>query len=70
MKTVARNESLQSRIRHLIRTQHQHERQWWEARQALIAKQKMRAEKKKKLDEVLRSVGGAVVAGSEVTVRF
>jgi hypothetical protein len=63
MKTVARNEALQSRIRHLIRTQHQHERQWWEARQALIAKQKM-------LDEVLRSVGGAVVAGSEVTVRF
>lgn len=53
MKTVAHSEALQSKIRRLIRTQHQHERQWWEGRKALVAKQEARVEKKRKLDEVL-----------------
>ena len=53
MKTVAQNEALQSKIRRLVRTQHDHERQWWDGRKALLAKQEARAEKKRKLDEVL-----------------
>lgn len=53
MKTVAQSESLQFRIRRLIRSQHEHERKWWEAREAMIAKQASRAEKQQKLDEVL-----------------
>lgn len=53
MRTVSQNEALQSKIRRLIRSQHDHEKQWWKGREALIAKQKARVEKKKKLDEVL-----------------
>lgn len=68
MRTVAQNEVLQARIRRLIETQNEHERKWWDAREALLTKQKTRAERKKKLDEVLRSVGGSVASGSEVTV--
>lgn len=68
MRTVAQNEALQSKIRRLIQTQHDHERQWWEGREALLEKQETRGEKKKKLDEVLRSVGGSVAASAEVTV--
>ena len=33
-------------------------------------KQKTRAERKKKLDEVLRSVGGTVTTGPEITVCY
>ncbi|OAX78525.1 hypothetical protein ACJ72_07165 [Emergomyces africanus] len=64
MKTVAQNEDTQSKIRNLIRTQHDHEKQWWEGRQALVSKQAGREEKKKQLDEVLRSVGGVVANDS------
>ncbi|KAK2765231.1 hypothetical protein FQN54_008930 [Arachnomyces sp. PD_36] len=60
MKTVAQNEAHQARIRRLIRTQNDHEKQWWAGREALIEKQKARAEKKKTLDAVLKSVGGNV----------
>ncbi|KMP04530.1 hypothetical protein CIHG_07738 [Coccidioides immitis H538.4] len=67
MKAVAQNEAIQSKIRRLIRSQHDHEKKWWEAREALLAKQKTRAQKKEKLDEVLRSVGGAITTGPEMT---
>ncbi|KAK2808584.1 hypothetical protein FQN50_004616 [Emmonsiellopsis sp. PD_5] len=65
MKTVAQNEGAQSKIRKLVRTQHDHEQQWWDGRKALLAKQEGRAEKKRQLDEVLRSVGGVVAKDSE-----
>ena len=68
MRTVAQNEALQSKIKRLIQTQHDHERQWWEGRETLLGKQRTRAEKKAKLDEVLRSVGGSVASSAEVTV--
>lgn len=53
MRAVSQNEALQARIRRLIRSQHEHERQWWKGREALIAKQRARGEKKRQLDEVL-----------------
>ena len=53
MKTVAQNEAHQAKIRRLIRTQNEHEKQWWDGREALLAKQRARAEKKKTLDDVL-----------------
>lgn len=53
MKTVSQNEALQAKIRRLIHSQHEHERQWWRGREALLAKQKARGEKKKQLEEVL-----------------
>ncbi|KAF3491120.1 uncharacterized protein GIQ15_00637 [Arthroderma uncinatum] len=60
MKTVAQNETVQYRIRRLIATQHEHEKNWWQGRQRLLAKQKARVGNQKKLDEVLRAVGGKV----------
>ncbi|KAM5439243.1 hypothetical protein MferCBS31731_004664 [Microsporum ferrugineum] len=60
MKTVAQNETVQYRIRRLIASQHEHERSWWQGRQTLLAKQKARAGNQRKLDEVLRAVGGKV----------
>lgn len=41
------------RIRRLIRTQHGHERQWWEGRASLVTKQAGREEGRRKLNSVL-----------------
>ncbi|KAL4811533.1 hypothetical protein BDV18DRAFT_10834 [Aspergillus unguis] len=60
MRTVAQNEEIQTRIRFLIQRQHDHERQWWKGREALLVKQASRKEKKRELDNVLRSVGAPV----------
>ncbi|KAF4213365.1 hypothetical protein CNMCM8980_000645 [Aspergillus fumigatiaffinis] len=60
MREVSQNENAQRRIRRLIQSQHDHERQWWQGREALLKKQKARVEKKKELDAVLRSVGAPV----------
>ncbi|MCJ1477178.1 hypothetical protein MMC13_005849 [Lambiella insularis] len=59
---ISRNEATMSRIRKLIQSQHLHERQWWEAREALVKKQAGREEGRRKVDEVLRSMGGKVSA--------
>ncbi|RHZ67899.1 uncharacterized protein CDV56_104012 [Aspergillus thermomutatus] len=60
MRAVSQNEDAQRRIRRLIQSQHDHERQWWQGREALLKKQKARVDKKKELDAVLRSVGAPV----------
>ncbi|GLI78220.1 hypothetical protein PoHVEF18_006528 [Penicillium ochrochloron] len=53
MRTVGQNEETQLRIRGLIRSQHNHERQWWKGREALLERQQARGDKKKELDAVL-----------------
>ncbi|OJJ36828.1 hypothetical protein ASPWEDRAFT_38477 [Aspergillus wentii DTO 134E9] len=53
MRTVSQSEEIQRRIRRLIQSQHDHEKQWWQGREALLKKQSARVEKKKELDEVL-----------------
>lgn len=53
MKTIVSNPAISHQIQHLIRTQHQHERQWWSGRESLLKKQKGREEGRKKLDDVL-----------------
>lgn len=53
MRTVGQNEETQHRIRGMIRSQHHHERQWFNAREALIKQQRGRPEKQKELDAVL-----------------
>ncbi|OKO94440.1 hypothetical protein PENSUB_11707 [Penicillium subrubescens] len=50
MRTVGQNEETQLRIRGLIRSQHNHERQWWKGREALLERQQARGDKKKELD--------------------
>ncbi|RKF63040.1 hypothetical protein OnM2_028100 [Erysiphe neolycopersici] len=58
--TVAKNENILDEIRKLLKLQHEHEEQWWNGRNALIEKLKAREEGQKKLDEVLKAVGGVV----------
>ncbi|KAJ5553183.1 hypothetical protein N7494_002561 [Penicillium frequentans] len=60
MRTVGQNEETQLRIRGLIRSQHNHERQWWKGREALLQRQGARGDKQKELDAVLRSIGAPV----------
>ncbi|TVY33778.1 hypothetical protein LOCC1_G007083 [Lachnellula occidentalis] len=60
MKTVAKHDNIINEIRRMINVQHEHEEQWFNGREALIEKQKGREEGQKKLDEVLKAVGGAI----------
>ena len=53
MKTVAVHENVLNDIRRMIKTQHDHEDQWFRGREELIKKQAARAEGQKKLDEVM-----------------
>ena len=52
------NQITAARIKHLIKTQHDHERQWWAGREEIVAKQKNRDESKKKAGDLLRYIGG------------
>ncbi|KAL2067347.1 hypothetical protein VTL71DRAFT_1772 [Oculimacula yallundae] len=63
MKSVARNENITNDIRRMMKVQREHEEQWWNGREMLIEKQKARKEGQKKLDDVLKAVGGAVTPG-------
>ena len=53
MCTVAQDEEAQLRIRGFIRSQHNHERQWWKSREALVQRHQARGDKKKEMDAVL-----------------
>lgn len=53
MLSLAPNQEIMHRIRHLIQEQHSHERQWWRGREELVKKQKGRIEARGKLDGVL-----------------
>ena len=52
-KTIAQNEAAIGRIRKLIASQHQHERQWWAGRVQLVKQQAERKEGRKRVDDVL-----------------
>ena len=52
-KLIAREGAVGDRIRKLISVQHQHERQWWDGREALNKTQKDRDEGRKKVDDIL-----------------
>ncbi|PMD55787.1 uncharacterized protein K444DRAFT_536848 [Hyaloscypha bicolor E] len=67
MKQVAKHESILQDVRRMIKVQHEHEEQWWEGRKALIERQKARKEGQKKLDDVLKAVGGSTAAGTSNT---
>lgn len=51
----------------MIKVQNDHELQWFNGREALIEKQKARKDGQKKLDEVLKAVGGTVSVGESNT---
>lgn len=52
-KFLVPNPDFTRRIAHLIHTQHQHERQWWSGREALVQKLESREEGRRKLNDVL-----------------
>ncbi|KFX86185.1 hypothetical protein V490_09184, partial [Pseudogymnoascus sp. VKM F-3557] len=60
MRSVASNERVVGEIRKLIQTQHEHETQWCAGRRELAMKIDARKVGQKKLDDVLRAVGGQV----------
>lgn len=60
----ASNDEFIHRVRHLITTQHTHERQWWEGREELKKRLAGREEGRKKLDSVLGSLGGHVASSN------
>ncbi|KFY34403.1 hypothetical protein V495_08162 [Pseudogymnoascus sp. VKM F-4514 (FW-929)] len=60
MRSVASNERVVGEIRKLIQTQHEHETQWCAGRRELAMKIEARKVGQKKLDDVLRAVGGQV----------
>ncbi|PQE08169.1 ATP synthase subunit beta protein [Rutstroemia sp. NJR-2017a BVV2] len=51
----------------MTKVQHEHEEQWWKGRQALIEKQQVRKEGQRKLEEVLKAVGGSTSTGASNT---
>ncbi|KAB8302059.1 hypothetical protein EYC80_005510 [Monilinia laxa] len=67
MKTVAKHDHVLQEIRKMIKVQHEHEEQWWRGREALIEKQAARKEGQRKLEEVLKAVGGATSSGASNT---
>ncbi|CAD6440515.1 25da57df-1377-47f1-a42e-d23236cedb74 [Sclerotinia trifoliorum] len=67
MRTVAKHDHVLQEIRKMIRVQHEHEEQWWKSREALIEKQGARKEGQRKLEEVLKAVGGATSSGASNT---
>ncbi|KAE8453778.1 hypothetical protein EG329_009290 [Mollisiaceae sp. DMI_Dod_QoI] len=68
MKVVAKNDDILQEVRRMIKSQNDNEQQWFKGREALIERQKKRQEGQKKLDEVLRAVGGTVPVGGSNTI--
>ncbi|KAH8698315.1 hypothetical protein BGW36DRAFT_426028 [Talaromyces proteolyticus] len=62
-RLVSYHDNVSLQIRHLIKSQHSHEKQWWAGREALVAKQQGRGEKQRQLEEVLKSVGAVGTSG-------
>lgn len=70
MRTVGQDEETQLRIRGLIRSQHSHERQWWNGREALVQRHQARGDKKKELDAVLYVSSGSFFPPHTVAFLF
>lgn len=64
MKNLSQNPEASSRIKRLIKNQHDNERQWWAGREALIAKHMGRGENQKKASDLLRSLGSTNIQGT------
>ncbi|KAI9713286.1 MAG: hypothetical protein M1828_001459 [Chrysothrix sp. TS-e1954] len=65
-KLAAQNEDLAVSIRKMIKNQHDHERQWWSGREAILQRQKDAKADSKKIDDVLKTIGGQPTKGKPV----
>ena len=61
-KYIANNESAAARIKHLIAQQHQHEREWWTGREAIVKRHSGRAQRQAQAATLLKAIGGVVAA--------
>ncbi|KAH8146394.1 uncharacterized protein LAJ45_09587 [Morchella importuna] len=57
MNTIYRNEEVMAQIKKMKRHQHDHEKQWWVAREELVRKHEARVESSKRVAELLRGLG-------------
>ena len=64
----ARNPSFIPRIKQLILSQHDHERQWWRGREQLLLKIQGREASRRKLQEALAAVTGGNAGGDNGTL--
>lgn len=53
MQAVAQNKETMDRVRHLIKLQHDHEKEWFSGRQRVVEMQKQRVVGGKRVDEIL-----------------
>lgn len=60
-KYVVTDEKATARIKHLIKQQQQHEEQWWNQREAIVAKHQNRAGSNTKVADILKELGGLAV---------
>jgi hypothetical protein len=59
-KLLSQNEQLVQHIKKLIKSQHDHERQWWKGRDSVIQERRKREESRNAINDVLRAIGGLV----------
>ena len=57
MSSLSQSAAASSRLKTLIHSQHQHEKQWWAGRQSLISRLEGRDEGQKKANDLLRMLG-------------
>ena len=57
---ITTSEAASTRIKHLIASQHKHEREWWTARTAIVKRQSNRTATQAKAADLLKSIGGLV----------
>ena len=54
------NEQVANRVKHLINEQHKHERQWWDGREAIVARQQGSSRTSQQVSAILKSLGASV----------
>lgn len=59
MNHVSHHPETSTKIKRLIKNQHDNERQWWAGRLALVEKHKGRVEGTKKMEAIMKSLGRA-----------
>ena len=62
---LASNEKVAARVKHLIKEQHKHEREWWAGRVAIVDRQQGRPGSSEQVSAILKSLGADVPAATK-----
>lgn len=65
-KHLINDETVTSRIRHLIKEQRKHEEQWWKQRQEIVVRHQNRSGNQNKVADILKELGGLAVPVAQV----